>query len=209
MERIEVVLTVVLLAIALLVGILFGGSSIWFLKPSSEGGAQVNTVTKYVCSDGAVKDAQNQCPAIITSADGKTVTCPTCQKCGTCQICPTGQEKANTSNLAPTQYEQCQQWAIQCGGIMMVPTTTTLTPPPVCKSCSADSDCGVSSYSDFKCKNDEVYKELLNPVCEQDKKTSEKCCQVTSTYTKIETCQPSMRCVKGQGCVSNEQAPDG
>ncbi|MFH0862405.1 MAG: hypothetical protein V1875_05170 [Candidatus Altiarchaeota archaeon] len=203
MERIEIVLTAVLMAIALLLGILFGGSSIWFLKPA-EGGTQTNTVTKYVCSDGSVKDAQNQCPAISTSTDGKVVECPKCQTCPVCQSDST----TGSTMPTPSKYTECWQCAQNCAGIMIIPTTTTMTPPPVCKACTANSDCGVSSYSDFKCKNDEVYKDLLNPLCEQDKKTGEKCCQYEAVYTKLETCQNNMRCVKGQGCVLNEQAPD-
>jgi hypothetical protein len=181
-------LVIVLIALALLLGLLFGGSAIWYLKPSTSAGGGVNTVVntvnKYVCSDGTVKDAQNQCPTVKTDASGNTqVTCPVCPPRQTC----TAAECGSLTPKTYTTYEQCQQCASQCGGIMILPTTTTMTPPPVCRTCTTDSDCGVSSYSDMRCKNDEAYKMLLNPSCHSDKTTTEKCCQTIETYTKIET----------------------
>jgi hypothetical protein len=199
MARVELMLVAVLIAIALLLGILFGGSSIWLLKPAA-GGEQVveKVVNKYVCSDGAVKDAQSECPIVSTNPDGKTtVVCPPCET-----------KTTGAAECSPFRTCDCTQCAAQCGTIA-VPTTTTLTPPPVCKACTADSECGSATYSDLRCKNDEVYKMYIEPTCLEDKFLGGKCCKTKETYTAIQTCPSGQRCKKAEGCVTyTEDAGD-
>jgi hypothetical protein len=199
MARIESLLVVVLIALALLIGIVLGGSSIWYLKPSTGGEKVVEkAVNKYVCSDGAIKDAQNQCPILAVSSDGKqTVSCPVCPAKTTCATLPSS---------GPSEKFDCYQCVTNCNGIILLSTTTTLVPLPVCKACTTNTDCGSSGYSDMRCKNDEAYKMLIEPFCDIDNKTKESCCKAKETYNKIMTCPAGQRCYKGKGCEAYEDA---
>jgi len=193
MERVELVLGVVLIALALLLGVLFGGSSIWFLKPSAGGEKVVEkVVNKYVCFDGSIKDAQSQCPTVSTENGQTQVVCPPC---------PAG----NASGVVFRKCD-CTQCSVECGTRPPVTTTTLLA--ATCKECTADSECGTASYSDMRCKNDEVYKMYLEPTCMDDKDIGKKCCKTKETYNKIMTCPGGQHCEKGKGCVTLEVLPD-
>lgn len=185
MARIEVLLVGVLIALALLVGVLFGGSSIWFLKPS--GGEQVieKTVTKFVCYDGTVKDAQTDCPQV--SSDGTTrIVCPPCKG-------------MNVTDTSPFRRCDCTQCAAQCGAGGVVTTTIA---PPKCTPCAANSDCGQPGYSDLRCKDDIVYKMYREPTCD------ESCCVVKETRNDVQTCSSSQRCRPAQGCVEYQDSAE-
>jgi hypothetical protein len=185
MARLELMLVGVLIAIALLIGILFGGSSIWFLKPA--GGDQVveKTLMKYVCSDGTVKDAQSDCPTIAVGTS--TVVCPPCGS-------------KNVTDTNPFRRCDCVQCTAQCGGEGVVTATTIAQ--PVCKACAANADCGQPAYGDIKCKNSEEYKMYQEPTCEKS------CCMVKETYNKIQDCTSSQRCRPGQGCVAYDDTTE-
>ncbi|MFH1055696.1 MAG: hypothetical protein V1744_06345 [Candidatus Altiarchaeota archaeon] len=190
MGKMEILLVGVLVVLALLIGMLFGGSSIWFLKPTGEGGVTEKVVNKYVCSDGSVKDNQNKCPKTVTGADGKMeVVCPPCKTSDT------------TSPLRKCDCVQCES---QCG-VAYTPTTTTLYIPP-CTVCTSNAECGQPSYSEIRCKNDDTYKMYLEPYCADE--DGKKCCKTTETVKDLTPCPQDQRCVKGQGCEIREQAPE-
>jgi hypothetical protein len=201
MARVEVMLIAVLLAIALLIGILFGGGSIWLLKPEGggTGGTTEKIVNKYVCSDGSVKDQQGQCPVITTTSDGKTsVVCPPC----------TGTTSSSPDGCSPFRKCDCVQCFASCGG-SGGPTTTLA--PPTCYPCSADTDCGAERNSELRCKNDEVYVMHYKPICDLQNSTvggTEKCCKTSESYNKVQTCSDTQRCRKGQGCVAYEDSTE-
>jgi hypothetical protein len=191
MAKTEVLLVGVLIVLALMLGLIFGGSSVWFLKP--DGGTQTSTVVnKYVCMDGSVKDNQNLCPVMQT--DGTTtVACPPCECTGT-----TG----TTISSSPYKQCSCTECAAQCGSPVYTATTTSSTLPP-CQVCNSDLDCGSSSYSELKCQNGKVYKTFSEPVCEEDN-LGRKCCKIIQTTTDRIPCATNERCVNGVGCMPYE-----
>jgi hypothetical protein len=182
MARMEILLGVVLIALALLVGILFGGSSIWFLKPADGGGQVVEKiVNKYVCSDGVVKDTQSECPVTTIDSSGNSqVVCPPCKATGSSQT---------------TTPISCTVCLAQCGSKIPGYTTTTLYIPP-CKACSANSDCGESFYSEgLRCRNGQEYKIKNDPLC------AKSCCNVVQTQDNTRQCVETETCNALKGCI--------
>ncbi|MBD3388994.1 MAG: hypothetical protein GF416_07905 [Candidatus Altiarchaeales archaeon] len=183
MSKVEAMLVAVLIVIALLLGILFGGSSVWFLKPEGKDQVVEKTVNKYVCSDGTTKDSKDECP-IISEADGESqVVCPPCNK----------------TDFIYRKCD-CDQCKIQCGlsddGGAAV-TTTTLHVPK-CDPCTADSDCGQPEYSEFKCSSNGMYRIESTPICDDS------CCKVKQEQKIIRKCTDQERCVPGEGCVVDD-----
>ena len=192
MAKIEVLLVGVLLILALLLGVLIGGSSIWVLKPgTSSGGGQVveRVVSKYVCMDGSVKNSQSECPTTVATSTGQTLTCPVCQI---------------VSISSSNRTLSCTECAARCGAIIPVITTTTLPP---CKVCSANSECGQPSYSPPKCKNDQTYKMYSEPFCEKET-DGRMCCTVKQTPSGMTQCASAERCQNATGCVAYQDAPE-
>jgi len=185
MARLEILLVAILIAIALILGILFGGSTVYFLKPESSTRVVDNSVTKYVCSDGQVKDDLSQCPKVQTSETGETtVVCPPC------------------SNTTEFLYRKCDCTACtqQCG-IIPVPgesVTTTTIHVVKCSPCSSDTDCGQPEYSDIKCSADRMYRIEMTPICDDG------CCKTMQEQKIIRTCTSAERCQAGKGCVPYE-----
>lgn len=175
--------------LALLVGVLIGGSGIWFLKPTGQGGVVEKVVNKYVCYDGAVKDAQSECPVVKIEGGQQTLECPKCPATGSTQT---------------TTQCSCDRLLAQCGGIIPGYTTTTIH-VPVCKSCTTNGDCGSPTYSEPRCKNDQTYKMYIEPFCDM-RNESNKCCLQKETPSDMTQCPEGQRCVKGQGCAIYEDA---
>jgi hypothetical protein len=200
MARVEMMLVAVLIALALFVGILFGGGSIWFLKPAGTGAGGVveKAVNRYVCYDGSVKDAQAQCPVVSTGTDGKTqVVCPPCENTAT--------GSTTCSPFRKCDYTQCQAQF----GIGIAPTTTLA--PPKCAACTTNAECGQPGDSDLRCKNDEVYRTHFEPFCDTNSSlsmTGGGCCLQKETYKAVQTCSDTQRCYKGKGCVAYTDAPE-
>ena len=175
----------VLICLALLLGVLFGGSATWFLKPDSESRVIEKQINKYVCYDGTVKTVQSDCPIVSTDEGQTQVVCPPC----------------DTSGYVYTKCA-CTQCRAECG-IECAPAggrvTTTTIYVPKCKPCTTDMECGTSSYENLtRCDDNKAYKNLINPVCDDS------CCKQTQSIEVIETCTSDQTCMRGQGCVERE-----
>ena len=179
MGQTEVMMMVVLVCLALLLGVLFGGSAVWYLKPDSETRVVENVVSRFVCSDGTTKELQSECPYVKTTSGKTEVVCPPCDCTDT------------TGNV----YRKCDcvTCAVQCGVAGIV--TTTTIPQPICDPCSKDSDCGQPSYSDVKCNKDKMYKLYNEPFC------SDGCCKTKQTRSEIRSCMSNEACEPTGGCI--------
>ncbi len=188
MGKVEVLMVAVLICLSLLLGLLFGGSLTWYLKPSTGGvgGTTEKIVNKYVCSDGAVKDKKTDCP-VVEIKDGQTnVVCPPCNCDG--------------KDFTYTECS-CTQCKAKCGLTDGGITTTTLA-QPICESCTADSDCGIAEYGDLKCNKDKMYKLYNEPIC------SDGCCKTKQTRYEIRSCMENEICKPTGGCVQYEETTD-
>ena len=178
MVKVEILLVGVLLILALLVGVFFRGSSMWFLKPQGSINVIDKVTTKYVCYDGSVKDSQSQCP-IISNINGQmTTTCPPC--------------KQGNATITTTQCS-CLECAARCGAILPSPPTTIA--PPQCKNCTANGDCGQPFYGDLKCRNGQEYKLYNEPLCDKG------CCATKQSQSNTRTCTDTETCSPLKGCI--------
>ena len=176
----EIVMVVVLIVLAMLLGVLFGGGTVWYLKPSSETKVIDRVVNKFVCSDGAVKDSQADCPFVKTTGGKTELVCPPCD-------CP---------DQTGSVYRKCDciQCSAQCGTGLSIMTTTTIH-VPVCDACSQDADCGTEYLGDLRCRKDKEYKMKNIPIC------GDGCCKVRQEMITLRSCTSDERCVSNQGCV--------
>jgi len=180
MVRVEHMLVGVLIALALLLGIVFGGSSIWFLKPSSQGRVVDNGVTKYVCFEGSVRDRQEDCPRAAIGNGSAAVVCPSCPA-------------RNGSQVVYQSKCDCAQCSLQCGGIVVTSTTLHV---PVCKPCTANPECGQQFYGDeLRCRNGQEFRLNNEPLCEKG------CCQVKQTQVDTRKCTEAEVCSPTKGCI--------
>jgi len=175
-------LVVVLITLALLLGLLFGGSSVWFLKPTQDRIVE-RTVNRYVCADGEVKSAQSECAVIVRGTGNTTIVCPPCNK---------------TDFVY--RKSDCDQCLKDCGHMIEGLVTSTTLHVPTCTSCTGNSECGQANFSDIKCGGGEMYKIYYEPFCNKDG-----CCVTTQTKKPIRECMDNERCEPVKGCVPYEE----
>ncbi len=173
----------VLIILSGLLGLLLGGSGAWIMKPADQQGGATKVVNKYVCYDGAVKNAKAECPIVKTEDGKQTLECPKC-------------ESGNPNDVLYTKCD-CTKCINECGITPGMATSTTIA-QPVCKPCSSNLDCGQPGYGDTRCNKDKMYRMYNEPVCE------ESCCQITQTRNDIRSCTENERCDPKTGCIAIE-----
>ncbi len=192
MTRVEIMLVAVLIAIGILLGIIFGGGTIWFLKPGGDTMVVDKVVQKYVCADGTVKDRLSECP-VIEGGNGSTrVVCPPCE--------------CDDVTVNPYRRCDCVQCLASCGFGGANVTTTTLY-VPTCEACTSDEDCGAAHYENVtRCRSiqgtEKMYRNYIQPFCDDG------CCKVTQTQNVIRSCTDDERCISDEGCVMYEETDD-
>ncbi len=180
-------MVVVLITLSLLLGVLFGGSTVWYLKPSSDTQIIESVVNKFVCADGSVKDSQDQCPHLETKGGKTELVCPAC----------------DYPDSTGSVYRKCDciQCNAQCGTGLMIQTTTTLH-IPVCDPCMTDGDCGAEFLGELRCRKDKEYKMKNFPICDDS------CCKLRQEMITIRSCTNDERCVSDQGCIYSPDSTD-
>lgn len=178
MSRVEVLLVAVLIVIAVLLGIMFGGSAVWYLKPDNQPKVIESTTERFVCADGTIKETIEECPIIQDTSGETTIVCPPCNK----------------TDFIYRKCD-CNQCLVQCGLSEAGVTTTTLHIPK-CDPCTSSTDCGTPGYSEIKCSGGRTYKIYSEPRCDEG------CCKTLQEQRWIGGCPAGQRCLPGQGCVS-------
>ena len=180
MGQTEILMVVVLIVLSLLLGVLFGGSSVWYLKPSQDTKVIQSTVQKFVCADGSIRDTPGQCPKVETKDGVTELVCPPCE----------------CTDVPGSPYRQCDctLCAVQCGTPVHVPVTTTTIYVPSLKTCETDSDCGQIFY-EKTCRYSQEYRVVNTPFCDKGY------CKVTQKQEMTRECTDDENCISGKGCV--------
>lgn len=186
MGQVEVVLVAVLIVLAGLLGLLFGGAGAWFMKPEAQTKIIDRPVNRYVCYDGSEQSDKSQCPKVTASGECPKVECPPC---------------TSTGGSQDIVYRDCDCATAKqrCGftGAPSVTTTTIWT--PTCTTCNSDLDCGQES-SEPVCKSGKEYTLVYKPQCKDG------CCINIQNMNYNRECGSGERCGDSGTCEPYEDA---